>query len=294
MCGRRVAGYGQSSHEAFRRMFERDKADLRALGVPIDVGPLDRWDDTPGYRIDPRRYDLPPLALEADEVAALALAVHATGLADVVGSGLLKLAVDAGEPAAAASRAPLPVAMPLDAPHLRALTDAVTQRLPVRFAYHPPGRPPAVRTVDPQALVNTRGRWYLVAHDHDRDAERSFRLDRITGDVQPAGEPGTAQPPDHAPGPHDVAPPPVPPPEPVTAEVLASEAVAWQVARHAADAGRPADGGTAFAVPVADLEGFLAWLLDLGTAVRLLGPESLRAELARHLHAVAAAHEAVA
>jgi hypothetical protein len=78
----RVAGYGQSDQEAFRRMFERDKADLRDLGVPVETASLEPYDDRPGYRIDPRQYNLPDVRLAADELAALALAVEATGLTD--------------------------------------------------------------------------------------------------------------------------------------------------------------------------------------------------------------------
>lgn len=284
---RRVAGYGQDEHEAFRRMFERDKADLRALGVPIETAPLDPFDNDSGYRIDPARYDLPELRLEPRELAALALALRATGLYDAGGTGLLKLQVDAGDPDA--RRVPLEPGLGLDlgAPHLQALMEAQATRTPVRFAYRPAGRPEAQRTVDPHALVHRRGRWYLVARDHERDARRSFRLDRIAGAVTTVGEPGAFPPPPEV-GVDDV----VPPAEdgPATAEVLAAPEVAWTVARRARGGGRERpDGWSAFTVAVGEPEDFLAWALDLGPELVVVEPAELRAEVVDRLRAAAAA-----
>lgn len=153
----RVAGYGQSDREAFRRMFERDKADLRQLGVPIETAPLGRFDDRTGYRIDPRRYDLPEVRLEPAELTALAMAVEVTGLADEAGSALLKLAVDTGDPAAARAPGEPPIELALDAPHRSVLMEAQLARKVVRFTYTPPGRAPSRRTVDPYAWSTAQG-----------------------------------------------------------------------------------------------------------------------------------------
>lgn len=283
----RVAGYGQPDHEAFRRMFERDKADLRELGVPVETAPLDRFTDLPGYRIDPRRYDLPEVDLDADELTALALALQATGLLDEAGTGLLKLEVDAGRPAAGAPR-PDPglgvtFAVP---PHRDALLAAQLTRTPVRFRYHAPGREASMRTVDPHALVHRSGWWYLVGDDHDRQGRRAFRIDRIAGPVTTAGAAGSFPPPPDV-GVDDVVPPP-PPGGPETAEVMAAPDVAWLVARRARGGGRPeADGWTAYTVTVGDPDDFLRWALELGPELEVRGPAELRAAIVARLERAA-------
>ncbi|HEY6424014.1 MAG TPA: WYL domain-containing protein, partial [Pseudonocardiaceae bacterium] len=72
-----VPGYAHApSDEAFFRMFERDKAELRELGVPLETGPAAAADAAEGYRIARRDYELPDIDLEPDEAAAVALAAR--------------------------------------------------------------------------------------------------------------------------------------------------------------------------------------------------------------------------
>jgi len=273
----RVAGYGHDDPEAFRRMFERDKADLRRLGVPVEVV-ADRFDDTAAYRIDPRRYDLPPIRLEPDELAALAVALAATGLRDDAGRGLDKLAVDADFRADDGAAAGLGV--DLEAPHRSELLEAVMTRTAVRFTYRPLGREAGVRTVDPLGLVHRSGRWYLVAQDHDRDERRSFRLDRIEGTVRTVGAAGGFEAPAGPVAVDDVVPSP-PADGPASARVAADAEIAWLVARRARGGGEPLpDGRTAFAVAVGDPERFASWVLEHAGAVEVLEPASLREAVA--------------
>jgi len=283
----RVAGYGQPDADAFRRMFERDKADLRDLGVPIETTPLDRWDDRQGYRIDPRRYDLPPMHLEPDELGALALALQATGMVDEAGTGLLKLRVDAGDPAVGPAAPDPGLGIALDAPYRDVLVAAQLSRTAVRFSYRaadqPLDREPAVRTVDPHALVHRRGRWYLVGRDHNRDERRAFRLDRIDGKVRTVGDPGSFAAPDDDAGVDDVV-PGKPGDAPATAEVLASPEVAWQVARRARGGGLAADGGwTRFTVSAGDPNAFALWALEFGPELEVVGPPELRTAVVARL-----------
>ena len=281
----RVAGYGQPDQDAFRRMFERDKADLRDLGVPIDTVSLEPWEERPGYRIDPKRYNLPDVQLAPDELAALALAVEATGLTDEGTAGLLKLEVAAGEPGGRPAERPR-IGIALDAPHRETLFAAQVSRTAVRFEYRPLGRDVSVRTVDPYAIVHRRGRWYLVGHDHDRDERRAYRLDRIVGKVAQVGNAGAFEPPDDV-GVDDVV-PAAPQGAPETAEVLASDEVAWQVARRARGGGIPADQGwTRFTVGLRDPEEFLSWALSFGPDVVVVSPPELRSLIIDALKAVA-------
>lgn len=281
----RVAGYGQPDQEAFRRMFERDKADLRDLGVPVETVALE-FEDRPGYRIDPKRYNLPDVRLAPDELAALALAVQATGLTDTGGAGLLKLEVAAGEPAGGGRPGQPALGVLLDAPHRETLVAAQVSRTAVRFTYRPLGGDAAVRTVDPHAMVHRRGRWYLVGRDHDRDARRAYRLDRIEGTVTSVGGSGAFDEPDAEVSVDDVVPAP-PEDAPQTAEVIASDEVAWQVARRARGGGAPErDGWTRFTVGVRDPEEFLQWVLSHGPEVVVAEPPELRAMVVERLVAL--------
>ena len=72
-----VGGYGDQSNEAFERMFERDKEELRELGIPIETGSNDpAGDEEPGYSIRRQEFELPEIRLEHDEAAVLGLAAR--------------------------------------------------------------------------------------------------------------------------------------------------------------------------------------------------------------------------
>ena len=75
----RVPGY-PPERESYRRQFERDKATLREIGVPISLEALYAFDQETGYRIHREDYELPPLDLTDDERIALQLAVTAVRL----------------------------------------------------------------------------------------------------------------------------------------------------------------------------------------------------------------------
>ena len=72
-----VYGYSDSAtDEAFSRMFERDKNELRDLGIPLETGRVSQFDPTEGYRINRDAYALPAVELTADEAAAVAVATQ--------------------------------------------------------------------------------------------------------------------------------------------------------------------------------------------------------------------------
>jgi predicted DNA-binding transcriptional regulator YafY len=195
-----VPGYDSGSEEAFRRMFERDKEELRDLGIPLETGSdVAAHDDEIGYRIARRDYELPPISLEPDEAAALGLAARlwqSAPLAGATGSALLKLRA-AGVEAAESSGALEPRVGSAE-PAFEGCLAAVTDARALRFSYRASGRPaPEERHVEPWGVVWWHGRWYVVGHDVARDDVRVFRLSRIVGDAEPAGEAGTVKvPPD--------------------------------------------------------------------------------------------------
>jgi proteasome accessory factor B len=169
-----VTGYPPEA-VAYRRAFERDKETLRAMGVPLVVETLPSGDQ--GYRVPPDEYFLPDLELSADETAALHVAVSAVLLGDQTGHGaLMKLGGGLGLDAAGAATAPIGT-LPLE-PALPVLFEAFRRRAPVTFEYRGESR-----TVEPWGLSARRGHWYLVGHDRDRNAMRTFRADRLGEDL---------------------------------------------------------------------------------------------------------------
>jgi proteasome accessory factor B len=186
------------AHEAFQRMFERDKAELRDLGVPLETGTTSAFDTEPGYRIARRDYSLPEIHLEPDEAAAVGLAArlwqHA-GLASSASSGLLKLQASGIEvdPQVTLGVEPVVTAEPA----LEAMFAAIHERRAVTFDYRTPqADTPARRHLQPWGAVSWRGRWYVVGYDTDRAAPRSFRLSRVAGPVTARGASGAFTPPE--------------------------------------------------------------------------------------------------
>src|SRR6201990_3769929 len=200
-----VAGYSESAGaEAFSRMFERDKNELRDLGVPLEVGRVSNLDPTEGYRITQDAYALPPVELTADEAAAVAVATQlwqSPELVTATQGALLKLRaggvdVDPDAPVAIASPAGT-LGLRGSEDDLGALLSAIDSPQAVQFPHRASRADPyTVRTVEPWGVVTEKGRWYLVGHDRDRDATRTFRLSRIGADVAPFGPAGAVTLPD--------------------------------------------------------------------------------------------------
>ncbi len=275
----RIPGYAPDK-ESFKRALERDKADLREMGIPVRVEPVPgRVPAVDGYRIDPAEYYLPDPGLEPDELAAIHLAASAVRLEGTSpDGGLRKLGV--GGPAATASVATLPAA-----PHLGEVFDAVGEDRRIRFGYRG-----AARVVDPFRLHHQRGRWYLQGHDHTRDGSRSFRLDRIEGAVTLDG-PGTAtvRPEPGAPG-LELSGWALGEDEPIEARVRVGAAQArLAVERVGPDvpADWDEDGSVVLTVPVRHVDGFRSFVLGLLDDAEVLGPPELRADLVVWLAAVA-------
>ena len=97
-----VEGYHNLSDAAFERTFERDKDELRSLGVPIEVGSFDPlFDDEPGYRILSSEFALPAIDLDAEEAAVVGVAARVwqhAGMAESTRSAIAKLRAAGVEP----------------------------------------------------------------------------------------------------------------------------------------------------------------------------------------------------
>ncbi len=188
-----VPGY-PDSFDAFKRMFERDKDELRELGIPLETGTNATGDEELGYRISRQAYELPEIALEPDEVAMIGLAARVWRRAELAGAAdgaLLKLRA-AGIDAEDLTQPGIEPRVQTPEAAFGPLWEAVRDRRPVTFAHRTAGRSAAQqRSLEPWGVVNRRGRWYVAGQDTDRGAERVFRLDRIDGPVRFTGPPGT-------------------------------------------------------------------------------------------------------
>ncbi|MCW2808903.1 MAG: hypothetical protein JWQ93_2858 [Marmoricola sp.] len=187
--------YRVSTDEAFDRMFERDKDDLRALGIPLETGFVDKFfEDEQGYRIKRDAFELPSIDFTAEEVAVLGLAARVwrhAGLAAATSDALVKLKaaglsfdreqLDQVQPTLAAEE-----------PSFEAMWQATVHRTPVRFDYRRAGqREASTRHLEPWGVVTAQGRWYVAGLDTDRGEPRMFRLSRIVSEVTSTGNPGS-------------------------------------------------------------------------------------------------------
>jgi proteasome accessory factor B len=197
--GYEAADGSANTDEAFKRMFERDKAELRDLGIPLETGRNSYLDNEDGYRITRRAYELPPIEFDSAEAAAVGLAARlwqSATLGEPARAALIKLraagtAIHTGD---------APGAVPhLDAsdPSLPTLLDAARLSRAVSFDYTKAGEGTAQRRVlEPWGVLSWRRRWYVAGFDRDRGEPRSFRLSRISGKVDFVGKPGGFERPD--------------------------------------------------------------------------------------------------
>lgn len=178
----RVPGYGDSN-EAFERMFERDKAALRDLAIPVETKPVDMFhDDVLGYRIDRSDWLMPEISITAEERTYLALAASAWQNAQLSNAARQAVSsVDAREQGAEIS---VPVSLAKGRRHITEILAAIANGKTVVFDYVGLNQSEVVkRTIDPWRALLHSGHWYLIGFDQDKGEVRTFRTDRIVGDL---------------------------------------------------------------------------------------------------------------
>ncbi len=271
----RMAGAYADDKAAFRRTFERDKADLRAIGVPIEVSTLYRLDPpVEGYRIPAGQYAGRDLRFEPDELAVLHLATNLVRLEGGAGTGLARLGGGGSIP---------PVEAVGELPFhesLSRLVAAAVGRRAVTFAYRD-----APRCVEPWRLSFHRGHWYLVGWDVEQSADRMFRVDRIDGEVADRGP--AANPVGEGPDPGALKPWEFGPAEPVEVRVLVdADQAGWACHRAGADGERRPDGSVVLTLQVRDLAALRAFVIEFLEHAEVLEPQWLRDDFAAWLEAL--------
>lgn len=279
-----VNGYADAaSDEAFDRMFERDKDQLRALGIPVVTLTDSAHEDDVGYRIDTAEYALPPVDFTPAEVGVLSLAAQVwqdSSFAADSQRGLTKLraiseAADPGRYAGLALRVRGPDAAFAD------LLEAIEDRITVRFTYRAASTGvTGPRTVQPWRLFAKDRGWYLVGYDTDRGDQRLFRLSRIAGKVRRIGAPGQVQIPSRQTA-------EVPRAVTVTLALAPERASALRARGQAATDIDAPPGRDAYRLEVSDLDRFAEELAGLGDAAVVLDPPELRAGVLSRLRAAA-------
>lgn len=188
------------------RTIRRDVERLRALGYQVHAVP----GPAGGYELRAGT-GLPPLLLDDDAAVAVAVGLRAAATGAVAGmeeaAARAATVIDRVLPdrlrrrvkALQATVVPLPPATPQVEPGvLTLLALACRDSERVRFRYVDGEGRESRRLAEPYRLVSTGRRWYLVARDVDRDAWRSFRLDRLTDPLPTGQRSRPADPPDAA------------------------------------------------------------------------------------------------
>ena len=290
-----VAGYREqleagASKDALEKMFERDKESLRGLGVPIEtIGNRADPDDLreARYRVPTAEYALPEdITFSPAEVALLNIAGGVWGsesLSADARSGLRKIRALG-----------IPVDEPIIgyAPRIRvrdasfaALQQAIEQCRVVTFAYLRPGEArPRERRVQPLALVEYEARWHVYGYDLNVDADRTFLLSRIVGEVVATRKSFPAEQREGAgeralDGLRAVA-----ARQRALLEVHPGTEAALRLDRRAQAAPQ------GIYVPYVDLHVFADELASYGPEVRVVEPADLRSEVIRRLEATLALH----
>ena len=276
------------SENSLKRMFERDKDELREMGIDVETVETE-WGNETGYLIPRDRYYMPHVDLEPDEKVALTMVSRL-----FLGSGtpfsvpaqlaLLKLAF---ERQSAGDDVPHVhwVETPRDSELLGDILDALVRRKLLTFAYRSLGSDEAVsREVEPYGLFNKSGAWYFLGQCHLRDEVRCFKLERITSDVEV--NPRNPKTPDfEVPSGFDIHDEidwerPAGGKADIKARVVFTPRLSFVASTGPASfvsEKRRADGRCEGTYAVADAEGFVEWVLGFGTDALITAPASLKA-----------------
>lgn len=187
---REIPGY-TGSVDARERMFERDKEELRKIGIPIQVSSLDPlFDDEQGYRISKSEYgfQLGPLNAEEYLVVNAATELMRSKMESSQSKGLKRRILASTTEFESAEASPLAeIRQGFDLPDSRVVDVLVSiqEKRRITFDYQGESRDCVIsRTVSPRAVGRKGEEWFLVGFDHERSALRTFNLFQIFGEIK--------------------------------------------------------------------------------------------------------------
>jgi proteasome accessory factor BC len=295
-----VEGYSEMSDEAFARRFYSDRAELIALGVPLQ-SQRDEFTGEELYTLRSENYFLEQLELDNDELAALQTALYLLegkfAYAEPLRLALQNLALGRpgfDEPATdTAVRVEVldPDYSPEMPGRLGKLEGAISKQRTIKFPYYSISRNrEGERTVNPYGLLSDNGSWYLIGQDLDRKDIRTFRVSRIRGDIRFATrrERDFRIPPDF-----DIDVYRGRPPWQIgdlvgEARIQLAGDTAWWVDRAYGNAGKLDDG--VFVTQYSTPSQLASWILRQDGRAIPIEPDDLRREVAQALRAVRDAH----
>ncbi len=189
---RTIDGYS-GDLEAKERMFERDKEELRNLGIEIEVGSFDPlFEDEVGYRIRPEKYKIQISNLTEIQFSLISLATQlwkGAVLGSQANSALLKLkSIGIETETEGLSLQPQPLDVSDES--LVHIIDAISSRKVISFGYMNKQYISEDRAIEPLGVATKSGYWYVAGKDLDRNEIRLFRLDRFSTPVKEQGRSG--------------------------------------------------------------------------------------------------------
>ncbi len=296
-----VEGYSEMSDEAFARRFYSDRAELIALGVPLQ-SQRDEFTGEELYTLRSENYFLDELELDNDELAALQTALYLLegkfAYAEPLRLALQNLALGRpgfDEPATdTAVRVEIldPDYSPEMPGRLGKLEGAISKQRTIKFPYYSISRNRQTeRTVNPYGLLSDNGSWYLIGQDLDRKDIRTFRVSRIRGDIRFA----TRRERDfRIPTDFDIDIYRGRPPWQIgdivgVARIELAGDTAWWVARAYGEAGQLEDG--VFVTEYSTPSQLASWILRQDGRAIPVEPDELRREVAAALRAVRDSHD---
>lgn len=185
---KRVPGYFDKSNEAFERMFERDKENLRELGIPIEAVPTDTFhEDNYGYLIKESNWLLPEISLTKSERTLLNVAasvwsytqMNPTEIGNALDTAVRRLTLKQEvEPK-------IEFAFSAQAGHIEKIIEAKSIGRCVEFDYYSVNSgAEELRTVAPWRILLSRGSNYLIGFDQNKGEQRIFKLSRVIGQIK--------------------------------------------------------------------------------------------------------------
>jgi proteasome accessory factor BC len=296
-----VEGYSEMSDEAFARRFYSDRAELLALGVPLQ-SQRDEFTGEELYTLRSENYFLDKLELDDDELAALQTALYLLegkfAYAEPLRLALQNLAL--GRPGfeepASDNAVRVEVLDPDYSPEmpgrLGKLEGAISKQRTIKFPYYSISRNRhSERSVNPYGLLSDNGSWYVIGQDLDRKDIRTFRVSRIRGDIRFA----TRRERDfRIPSDFDIDVYRGRPPWQIgdtigAARIELAGDTAWWVERAFGSAGELDEG--VFVTDYSSLPLLASWILRQDGRAKPLEPDDLRREVAQALRVVRASHE---